>query len=139
MANDIVRRTDVNEHVVAVQRDREATQLVRELIERAPRGEVEAGVMPVTGEDPVTDAAAMQRKAHVRAAVVDRVHLLPVREETDRVPVEVDDEPPRCSQLLPRRGPNEAICNSAHALLLCHQKRGLAGSAAVGSSRLTPR
>jgi hypothetical protein len=119
VSGNIVRRAQIDEHVVTVDRHREAAQLVRELVEGAARPKIEAGVVPVAGEDPVADAAAMQREAHVRAAVVDRVHLLPVREETDRVPVEVDDEPPRRSQLRQRRGANNAIsCNSGHAALL---------------------
>jgi hypothetical protein len=37
----------------------------------------------------------MEREAHVRAAIVDRVYLIPVREQADRVPVDVDDQPLR--------------------------------------------
>ena len=92
-----VRRRAIDEHVVAVDLDREAAQLVRELVEGAAGSEVEAGVVPVAGEDPVADRAAVQREPHVRAAVVDGVHLVALGEEADRVPVEVDDEPPGCS------------------------------------------
>jgi hypothetical protein len=41
----------------------------------------------------------MERKAHVRAAIVDGVDLIPVRDETDRVPVDVDYQPSRRPQL----------------------------------------
>src|SRR5262249_45953285 len=34
--------------------------------------EIEAGVVPVAGKGAVLDAAAIQRKAHMRAAIVER-------------------------------------------------------------------
>ena len=91
----IARRAQVDEHVVAVELDREAAQLVGELVERAAGRQVEARVVPVAREDAVADGAAMEREAHVRTAVVDRVHLVAVGEQADDVPVEVDDEPAR--------------------------------------------
>ena len=53
----IVARAQVDEDVVAVQRDREAAQLVGELVERAAGRQVEARVVPVAREDPVADRA----------------------------------------------------------------------------------
>jgi hypothetical protein len=41
-------------------------------IEGAAARQIEARVMPMTREDAVLDAAAIERKAHVRAAVVER-------------------------------------------------------------------
>ena len=60
-----------------------SAHLVRPLVERAAGREVEASVVPVAGEDPVADRAAMEREAHVRAAVVDRVHVVTVGEEAE--------------------------------------------------------
>ena len=136
----ILARAQVDEHVVPVQSDREAAQLVRELVERPAGRQIEARVMPVAGEDPVADRAPVEREAHVRAPVVDGVHLLALREQAERVAVEVDDEAAFRAQLLERGGADGTVCcDGGHALLLLHQKRGSSGSAAPTSSRLTPR
>ncbi len=140
MRNRIVGNAHVDEHVVAVELHRKAPQLVGKLIERAAGREVEACVMPVTGEDPVAHGAAMEWKAHVWTAVVDRVDLVGVSEQAERVAVDVDDQPPLRAQLGKRRRADEARRgNSSHALLLLHQKRGSSGSRASSSSRVTPR
>src|SRR5713101_1746312 len=103
--------------------------------------EVEAGVVPVAGKDPVADGAAIKRKAHVRAAVVDRVHLLTVRKEAKRVPVEADDESAGGAQFRERRSADVTDVTlrgyGGHGSLSFHQKRGSSGSAAASSSRLT--
>src|SRR5215831_5888203 len=41
-------------------------------IEGAATREIEAGVVPVAGQGAVLDAAAIQGKAHMRAAIVER-------------------------------------------------------------------
>jgi hypothetical protein len=46
----------------------------------------------VAGEDPIFDRSPVERKAHVRAAVVDRAHAVSVSEQRERVPVHVSDE-----------------------------------------------
>jgi hypothetical protein len=66
-------------HLDVVDRD-----VVREEVERAPAAEVEARVVPVAGQDPVLDGSAVQRKPHVRAAVVHGRHLAVVRVDGDR-------------------------------------------------------
>ena len=101
----VLGRRQVDVDVVALDLDREAAQVVGELVERAAGAEVEARVVPVAGQDPVGDRAAVERKAHVRAAVVDRVDVAVLDEEADRVAVEVDDHPPGCAQVLQRCGP----------------------------------
>ena len=81
--------------------------VVGPLVERAAGRRGRSGVVPVAREDAVADRAAVEREAHVRAAVVDGVDLVAVGEQTDRVPVEVDDEPSRRAQLGERRGADE--------------------------------
>jgi len=49
----------------------------------------------------------MERETHVRAAIVDGINLITVREETECVPVDVDHEPPRHTQFRERRGADE--------------------------------
>ena len=52
--------------------DRASRHVIGPEIEGAAAGEIEPGMMPVTGQDPICDAAALQREAHVRAPVVER-------------------------------------------------------------------
>ena len=65
---------------------RETAHIVGEGIEGATAGQVEAGMVPVTGEDAVFDAAPVQGKAHVGTAVVYGVDLTLVVEHRDGVP-----------------------------------------------------
>jgi hypothetical protein len=51
----------------------------------------------------------MERKAHVRAAIVDGMDVVTLREETERVPFDVDDEPPGRTQLGKRSGADETF------------------------------
>ena len=83
-------------------------------------------MVPVAREDPVAERAAVERKAHVRAAIVDGIDLIAVSEETQRVSVEVDHKPPRRTQLGKRRGPDQRFGDDGggHLLLL---DRGNAG------------
>jgi hypothetical protein len=69
-------------------------------------------------KDPVADRAAMEREPHVRTAVVDCIHLIAVREQADRVPIDVDDEPSRRAQLDKRRRADEAFSGNRRQALL---------------------
>jgi hypothetical protein len=98
--------------------DRTGRDIVSPEIEGAAARQIEARMMPMTSEDAVLDAAAIERKAHMRAAVVDRVHLFPYDEETDRVLVDVNNQPPSGAQLGERGGPGKAFsCDCGHAPL----------------------
>src|SRR5205807_1483180 len=52
-------------------------------IEGAARAQVEAGMVPVTGEDAIVDAALVQGKAKVRTAIVDGEDAALVSEDGD--------------------------------------------------------
>ena len=78
------RRYGVDEDLAVPDLDRIGGHVVGEQVEGAAAGQVEAGVMPVAGEDAVLDGAAVKRKAHVRAAVIDRVDLVVVIKHGDR-------------------------------------------------------
>jgi hypothetical protein len=54
--------------------DRRGRHVVGPWIERAAGSEIEARMVPMAGEDSVLDRAAMQRKAQVRATVIQREH-----------------------------------------------------------------
>jgi len=55
--------------------DRTGRHVVGPEIECAAARQLEARMMPMAGEDAVIDAAAFERKAHMRAAIVEREDL----------------------------------------------------------------
>jgi len=93
----VPRLRHVDQHHIAVDARREPSELVRPLVERPTRLQVESRVVPVAREDPVADRSAVQWEAHVRAPVVDGVHVVAVGEEADDVMVVMDHEPPGSS------------------------------------------
>ena len=68
-------------------------RVVRPQIEGAAAFEVEAGVVPMTGQDPVLDAAAVEREAHVRAPIVERKDPPAIIDDEDRTMGAMHDEP----------------------------------------------
>jgi hypothetical protein len=61
----------------------------------------------------------MQREAHVWAAVVDSVNEIAVREQAERVALDVNNEASSLTHLGKRRGADEAFRGSnGHGLLL---------------------
>ena len=73
--------------------DRTGRDIVGPEIEGAAARQIEARVMPMTGEDAVLDAAAIERKAHMRAAVVEREDASPVINHQDRGMAAMQHEP----------------------------------------------
>src|SRR5262249_3637236 len=67
---------------------------------QAATREIEAGVVPVTGQGAVLDAAAIQGKAHMRAAIVEREDMTFVVDDEYRSMRPVHDQPPLRLQLL---------------------------------------
>ena len=92
----------VDEHVVTVDRHVEATRVVGERIEGAAARKVEAGVVPVTRDEAALDRALVQREAHVRAAVLDRVRAVFVPEHHHRQRPDLGEQLPGLAQLLER-------------------------------------
>ena len=52
--------------------DRAGRHVVGPQVERAAAREIEAGMVPMAGQDPILDTAAIEREAHVRASIVER-------------------------------------------------------------------
>src|SRR5262245_27517043 len=77
-----------------------ARHVVCPQIEGAATREIEAGVVPVTGQGAVLDAAAIQGKAHMRAAIVEREDMTFVVDDEYRSMRPVNDQPPLRLQLL---------------------------------------
>ena len=94
--------------------DRADRRVVRPQIEGAAAVEVEAGVVPVAGQDPVLDAAAIEREAHVRASVVEGKDAPAVVDDEDRAMGAVYDEPARRLQLVEGPCKREARVRHVH-------------------------
>ena len=77
------RRRDVQKDLPVPDLYAVGIHIVGEQIEGAAAHQVEARMVPVAGEDAVLHGAAMQRKTHVGAAVVDGVQLPIVVEDHD--------------------------------------------------------
>ena len=63
-------------------------------IEGTATREIEAGVVPVAGQGAVLDASAIQGKAHMRAAIVEREDTAFVMDDEYRSMRPVHDQPP---------------------------------------------
>src|SRR5215831_3128708 len=78
----------------------------RPRVKGAAAFEIEAGMMPMTGQDAVIDAAAIEREAHVWATIVEGKDAPSVVNDEDRTMAAVHDEPAFRLQLVkPPRKP----------------------------------
>ena len=73
--------------------DGEDRYVVRPKIKSAAAFEIEAGVVPMTGQDAVLEAAALQWEAHVRAPIVEGEDAPAVVDDKDRAMTTVQNEP----------------------------------------------
>ena len=97
-------------------------------IEGRAAAQIEASVMPVAGEDAVLDAAAMERKTHVRTAVVERHHVVAVGHDQHRPGRRADHRAAAGAQVGERAGTNEAPARVVHGIApagLCVSSSGM--------------
>ena len=76
--------------------DRARRCVVRPQIESAAAFEIEARVVPMAGQDAILDTAALERKAHMGAAIVEGKDAPLIVDHEDRPMHAVHDEPPFC-------------------------------------------
>ena len=96
----------IHPHLPVPDRHGEAAHVVGKRIEGASAGQVKPGVVPVARQDAVLHAAPVQRKPHVRTAVVHGVHLPVVVDDGDGVPAAGDHPAPGGSQFVNAAGPD---------------------------------
>ena len=94
-------------------------RVVRPQVERAAAFKVEAGVVPVTGQDAVLDAAAVEREAHMRAPIVEGEDAIAVPDDEDRTMTAAHDKPSLRLQLLQASRKREFFIRRAHAHASC--------------------
>ena len=75
---------------------------------------IEAGVVPVADQDAVLDAAAFEREAHVRAAIVEGKDAPTIVDDKDWAVVAVHDEPALRPELLKARRAHEFLVRRIH-------------------------
>ena len=115
--------------------DRADRHVVRPQVEGAAAFEIEAGVVPMTGQDAVLDAAALEREAHVRATIVEGEDAPAVVDDEDRTMATVHDEPPLRLQLLEAPREREFLVRRVHAhTSRSHSFGGAAGTPDVPST-----
>src|SRR5215218_7424225 len=90
MGELVLSRREVHPHLAVSNLHREDARLVGELVEGPAALQIEAGVVPVTGQDAVSYRPAVQRESHMGAAVVHSVYLAAVEEERERVTGDTD-------------------------------------------------
>jgi hypothetical protein len=103
----VLSRSEVHPHIAVSDLHREDARLIGELVEGPAALEIEAGVVPVAGQDTVTYATAVQGKPHMGAAIVHGVHLAVVEEERNRVTGDPDRHPTGGAHIVYPSGPHE--------------------------------
>src|SRR5215471_17372179 len=75
MGTRVALPTDIHPNLLATHLHREDLNIIRKLVKRPARAEIKACLMPVAGENAIAAGATIQGKAHVGAAVIQRVHV----------------------------------------------------------------
>ena len=125
-----------NPDLAALDPDLGDRHVVGPQIEGAPARQVEAGVMPVAGEDAVPDAALVQREAEMRAAVVERPHLALVMDHQQRAAAAPDHQPPARLEILERPDVEKAVRSRVHCPIPFRQRLRRSPGAAERKPRI---
>src|SRR5262249_44336851 len=94
--------------------DRADRYVVRPQIEGTAAFEIEAGVVPMTGQDAILETAALERKTHVRATIVEGEDAPAVVDNEDRPMTTVHNESALCLQLLNAPRERELLVRRVH-------------------------
>ena len=93
MGGLVLSRREVHPHLAVPDLHWEDARLIGELVEGPAALKIEAGVVPVAGQDAVAYAPPVQREPHMGAAIVHRVYHALVEEERKRVTGDPDGHP----------------------------------------------
>jgi ferredoxin len=125
----VLARPGIDIHLVVPNDDIVRRDLVGELVERSPARQVEPGVVSMAGQDSIADRSTMERKTHMRAAIVNGMDFIRTlqREDRDAVPSARDDG--YLLKLIERSdvdesvhsGPGAPRCRGCHVVLLSGQ------------------
>jgi hypothetical protein len=73
--------------------DRAGRYVVRPQVEGTAAFKVEAGVVPMAGQYPIIDAAALEGKTHVRATIVEGKDAPAGIDDEDRTMIAMENQP----------------------------------------------
>ena len=94
--------------------DRADRHVVRPQVECATAFEIEARVVPMTGQNAVLDAAALEWETHVGATIIQGEDTPAVVDDEDRTMAPVHNEPPLRLQFLKATGEREFLVRCVH-------------------------
>jgi hypothetical protein len=101
-------------HVAVAHLDRADRNVVRPQVEGAAACEIEASVVPMTGQDTVLDAAALERETHMRATIVEREDAAALVNDEDGPVVTMHNQAALRLQLLKAAGEREFLVRRVH-------------------------
>ena len=114
MFTHISARRDIDPNLAIADFYWKSAYIVGKLVECAAAGEVKAGVMPVTGEDAIMYCAAIQRKAHVWAAVIDGINAVTIGEQHQRMAFDLRSDTGFGADIIEGGGADEGISFGEH-------------------------
>ena len=94
--------------------DRKFRYIICPKIKRAAAFKIEAGVVPMTGQDAILDAASLKREAHVRATIVEGEDATPVIDDKDRTMTAAQNDAPLRLKVLKVAGEHEFLVRRVH-------------------------
>src|SRR5262249_5803183 len=94
--------------------DRACRYVVRPQVEGATAFQIEAGVVPMTGQNAVLDAAALEREPHVRATIVEGEDASAVVDDENRTMAAMHNEPTLRLELLEASREREFLVGPVH-------------------------
>jgi hypothetical protein len=109
VSRTVLSRREIHPYLTVSNLDREYACLVGKLVEGSTALKVEAGMMPVAGEDAVLQSAPMQGESHVGTAIVQGVHPTVMEEERERVAGDTDRGATSGTHIVQLGGPHEII------------------------------
>ena len=105
----VLPRREINPYLTVSNLNGEHACLVGKLVEGSTALEVEAGVMPVAGEDAVLQGAPVQGESHVGTAIVQSVHPTVMEEERERVAGDTDRDATGGTHIVQSGGPHKVV------------------------------
>ena len=110
-------RSGGDEHVAVGEAHVERDGVVGPRVEGAAAGQIEAGVMPVTGDEPGLDRALAEGEAEVGAAVLDGVRHAVVQDDEDGERPDLRDEATVALEIVERAGPDRIVSSHVQSVL----------------------
>ena len=111
-----MRERRLHPDVAVTHLNREVRYVVRPKVEGASAFQIEARMVPMTGQDTILDAPPLEREAHVGTTVIEGADVPAIVDDEDRTVVTTHNEPPVAfsSVRLPARAKSLFIASIEH-------------------------